>query len=308
MVSTEATSRARLKARAVLFSLYDFAGQHQRLAAIRLGAFVQLAADLGVSEMAVRSAAGRMVQEGWLVAERQGRGSVCAVTERARALIEGWQVRTAKPPDAWWNGTWCVVALSVPESSREVRDRMRKELSWLGFGSPSSALYISVRDHQAQVLRLAEELGASGYLQVYKAEAQWPSEARELVARAWSQLPEINRRYREFQSTFTPQFNRAKTRLEGGQITDREAFKLLMALVTQYRKCLFADPNLPLDLLPAAWGGLSARLLFGEFSALLTPLALRHFDGVCAGSVVDVEAQPDLRDESPRARRKGTAA
>jgi phenylacetic acid degradation operon negative regulatory protein len=298
-----AASRARLKARAFLHDLYgDFAMEDQRPGAMRLSAVVQLAGLLGVSEMAVRSAAARMVQDGWFSAERHKRESVYTLTQRGRQSLQEGRERTFRPPDAWWNGSWCVVALSVPESSRELRDRMRKTLSWLGFGSPSSALYVSARDSREEVLRAADELGATGYLQVYRAEALWPREPRDLVGRAWSNLDAVNRRYGEFVAQFRPQLARTRARFESKSLSDRDAFKLRIDLTAAFRRCLFDDPNLPLDLLPARWNGLAARLLFREFHALVSPAALRYVDAVSAGTV---EEQPEARR---RVRRATTAA
>ena len=305
--SDAAASRARLKARAFLHDLYgDFAVEDGRAGAVKLGAVVQLAALLDVSEMAVRSAAARMVQDGWFSAERHKRESVYTLTERGRQSLEERRERTFRPPDAWWNGRWCVVALSVPESSRELRDRMRKTLAWLGFGSPSSALYVSARDSRDAVLRSAEELGATGYLQVYAAEEVWPLEPRDLVARAWLNLDEGNHRYAEFLAQFRPQLARTRARMDAKALSDRAAFKLRIDLTAAFRRCLFDDPNLPLDLLPAKWNGLAARLLFRELYALVSPAALRYFDEVSAGTAE--ESAPAARTARPRTRRAITAA
>lgn len=295
-------SRARVKARAVLLDLYgDFALEEQRPAAMRLGAVVQLAGHFGVSEMAVRSAASRLVQDGWLSTERQRRESVYSLTDQGRGAVDERRQRTLTPPDAWWNGSWCVVALSVPESSRELRDRMRKALSWLGFGSPSSALYVSTRDVREDVLRVARELGVSGYIQVYRAEALWPEEPRELVARAWSNLSEINRHYAEFLTTFRRQLSRVRSRAEARPLPPREAFRLRFSLTAAFRRCLFSDPNLPLDLLPGKWNGLAARLLFRELYAVVSPRALRYFDDVCSGQPEQSDARPQTRAKARRA-------
>src|SRR6266567_1695311 len=138
----ESASGARIKARSMLFDLYGgFAVEDGRGGVMRLGALVRLATSLGVNEMAVRSAKARMVQEGWLRVERLGRESAYALTERGQQEVARGRQRLFSEPDAWWNGTWYVVALSVPEARRDVRDRLRKELLWLGFGSPSSSLY-----------------------------------------------------------------------------------------------------------------------------------------------------------------------
>ncbi len=245
----------------MLFDLYGgFAVEDGRGGVMRLGALVRLAISLGVNEMAVRSAKARMVQEGWLRVERLGRESAYALTERGQQEVARGRLRLFSEPDAWWNGTWYVVALSVPEARRDVRDRLRKELLWLGFGSPSSSLYVSTHDYREDAVRLARDADALEYVQAYQAEAFWPEDPRRLVERAWDNLAEVNRRYEQFLDTFA------------------------FSLATLFRACLGDDPDLPLDLLPAAWNGVAARLLFHEFYSLVSPAALLYFDAVCAGT------------------------
>lgn len=281
-------TQSRLKARSLLFTLYgDFAVEGERTGAIRIGPVVQVASDLGVTEMAIRSAASRMVQEGWLVSERHGRESIYTLTERGWEAVLERHRRVFTLPDAWWNGSWFVIALSVPESKRDIRDRMRKELSWLGFGSPSSALYVSARDYSQEVLSLANELGAVEYMQVYRSEALWPQEPRDLVRRAWGDLTPINQRYSWFLETYAPILARTRVRMREGAFTEREAFVLRFSLANEYRRCLFGDPDLPLDLLPASWNGVAARLLLREFYTLVSPEALRYFDNVVAAGLAE---------------------
>ncbi len=282
----ESTIGAPIKARSMLFDLYgDFAVEDGREGAMRLGALVRLATTLGVNEMAVRSAKARMVQEGWLRVERFGRESAYALTERGQDEVERGRQRLFTDPDAWWNGTWYVVALSVPEARRDVRDRLRKELSWLGFGSPSSSLYVSAHDYREDAVRLARDADALEFVQVYQAEAFWPEDPRRLVERAWGNLADVNRRYEQFLNTFAPQLARVRAQAKAAELEDYEAFSLRFALATRFRACLGDDPDLPLDLLPAAWNGVAARLLFGEFYSLVSPAALSYFDAVCAGSL-----------------------
>src|SRR5262249_48120692 len=105
-------SRAQMTARAMLFDLYgDFAVENGREGVMRLGALVRLATSLGLNEMAVRSAKARMLQEGWLRVDRIGRESAYALTERGQEQVTRGRQRLFAEPDAWWNGTWYVVAL-----------------------------------------------------------------------------------------------------------------------------------------------------------------------------------------------------
>jgi phenylacetic acid degradation operon negative regulatory protein len=221
-----------------------------------------------------------MAQDGWLSAQRSGRESQYALTQRGHRLMVEGRRRMFTPPDQPWDGRWCVVALSVPESRREVRDRMRSELSWLGFGSPSSALYISPRNYQEEVIRLAEELDARTYLQVYRAETLFPVDPDELVARAWSNLDVVNQRYAAFLAYLEEQMAQVRARMIAGTLEDKEAFCLRFNLGREFRTHLYDDPELPVDLLPAEWKGVAARRLFQTYFALLGPQSVRYYESV----------------------------
>lgn len=269
----------------MLFDLYgDFADHAGRGGPMRLSAIVRAAADLGISEAAVRSAASRLVKDGWLIAERRGRERIYSLAAKGRHLVAEGRGRIFSAPNSKWDGGLCVVALSVPEARRDVRDRMRKELSWLGFGSPSSALYVSPHDHRAEVLRLAEELKAAEYLQVYRADPQWPTDRRQLVTRTWSNLAAVNQRYRAFVKRFATGLVRDRAQVRHGRLNGRAAFQTRFALVNHFRKCLFDDPDLPRELLPADWQGQEARQLFLGYHELVTPAALAYFDQLSAAA------------------------
>jgi phenylacetic acid degradation operon negative regulatory protein len=283
-IARNGTRSPRLMARSMLFDLYGgfFMDVEGRGEAMPLRVVIRLAGDLGVTDVAVRSAVLRMAQDGWLVATASGRERHYALTQRGHRLMMEGRRRMFTPPDDPWDGRWCVVALSVPEARREVRDRMRSELSWLGFGSPSSALYISPRDYHDEVIRLAEELDARPYLQVYRAETLFPADPDELVARAWSNLDAVNQRYTAFLEKVGAGMAEARVRMEAGTLSDRQAFRLRFDLSRAFRSELYDDPELPRDLLPAEWKGLAARRLFQSSFALLGPQAVRYYESVRA--------------------------
>jgi phenylacetic acid degradation operon negative regulatory protein len=282
-----------LTARAMLFDLFgDFATEGERSGAVPLGALVRLAHDLGFGEAATRAAANRMVQDGWLVAERHGRASVYNVSSRGYQLVDAGRQRIFAAASSAWDGSWCMIALSAPEARRELRDRLRKELAWLGFGSPSTGLYLAPRDRHAQVEQLAEQLGAGEYLQVYHAGVVRPVDVHQLVARAWSSLDAVNGRYAEFLSRFTREQVSTQAALDGGTLDDCAAFRIRFTLVNQFRGCLFGDPDLPEELLPPGWCGTAARRLFLDYHALVSPHALRYFDEIVALTPPPAQQRP----------------
>jgi phenylacetic acid degradation operon negative regulatory protein len=271
-------------ARSMLLDLFgDFAGEDGRSGRVRLQAIIRIADDVGISDVAARAAARRAAEDGWLTAERCGRETVYWLSASGEQLLEGGRQRIFGERRSAWDGAWYLVALAVPEARRGLRDRIRRELTWLGFGSPSTGLYLSPWDHAHAVLAVADQLGATDYVQVYRAAVVHPNDQQALVARAWSGLAHVNGHYTDFLGRFSPLLEPARSAIERHALADQEAFRLRFALVNRFRKCVFADPELPEPLLPADWRGGAARRLFERFHALVTPGAMRHFDAANSG-------------------------
>jgi len=263
----------------MLFDLYgDFGIEGGRPGSMRLAAIIHLAETLGSSGVSVRAAAVRMAREGWLSAERTGRESTYHLTQAGWQLVEEGRLRMFGASHEAWDQRWCLIALSVPEARREVRDRLRRQLTWLGFGSPSAGLYVSPHDHHASVERLAGELEAAEFVQIYQAVSLRPADPRDVVARAWTELDRVNARYAEFLERFGAEGARIKQEVRAARFADEDAFRLRFALASQFRHCLYADPELPSELAPVNWCGGTARRLFVELHALVTPGGMRYFE------------------------------
>jgi phenylacetic acid degradation operon negative regulatory protein len=270
-----------VKAKWVLYDLYGLALESRLGEVLAIRALVKAAVSLDLSDRAVRTAADRLVRLGQLSVTRVGRPSLYQLTPRGRTLIQDARRRMFSPYEADWDGKWCVVGLSVPEAEREVRDRMRIRLSWLGFGSPSTGFYLSPRDHYDEVRRLTEDLGASAYVHMYRSEIVLPADLQDLVARAWSTLETINERYARFVDQFSYHHRRTSAMLRARELSASEAFRMRIILENEFRKCLFDDPHLPQSLMPPSWQGPKARELFVAYQALVTPLAQEYFAQLC---------------------------
>jgi phenylacetic acid degradation operon negative regulatory protein len=155
---------------------------------------------------------------------------------------------------------------------------MRKELLWLGFGLASPGLFISPHDLGDKVARIAAGLGASAWVSIYRATSQLPDDPLALVRRGWPGLDAVKERYDAFMAAFTPQ-----TRATRASVP-RDAFRACFELLSEYRSCLYADPELPRELLPAGWSGSAARTAFLRRHAMLIETAMSHFDAVLAST------------------------
>jgi phenylacetic acid degradation operon negative regulatory protein len=262
----------------MVFDLFgDFAAEPQGRGEIPMAAILHLAAELRVRPAATRSAVHRLARQGWLSTGRRGRDSLIRLTPKGRSLIAQGRRRIFSPATRAWDGRWTIIEFSVPEGQRDVRDSLRARLEFLGFGSPSSGMYVSPLDYQDEVVALMHELHASGYLRVFRAELAWPSSGRVFVARAWRSLAEVDRGYREFLRRFRTRLGIDRRAIAADSLEPAAAFRTRFELVYEFRHRLFGDPGLPPELAPASWAGLAARDLFIEYHDLVTPLARQFF-------------------------------
>jgi phenylacetic acid degradation operon negative regulatory protein len=276
----------------LVFSLY---GEYllDRGGPIWVGSLIELLAPFGLSENAVRTALSRMVRKGWLGTERQGRRSLYGLTARGRRLLREGAERIYHPPrDAPWDGSWHLVTYSIPEEQRELRDRFRLRLTWLGLGSLGGGLWISPRDVREPIATAADELGIVEQVEIFRGVHLGFSDARRLVARCWD-MAAIAARHRRFVRRFEPLLREGRAAAAAGGIIPREAFVRRLELIHEARDFPLFDPFLPRSLLPEDWIGDRAARLFETFRDLLTRPADMYVDGVLeAASVGELAELP----------------
>lgn len=273
---------ARLRPRSMLFTLYgDYAYPERR--DVPLGGLVKVGSALGLSEVAVRSAVARLAREGWIVSRRAGGRSRYGLTAAGRRLIEEGTRRIYRPRAGGWSGKWCLLTYSIPETKRSDRDRIRKQLAWLGFGPMGGGAYVSARDGVASdAIALLRRHGVHGYARVFAARLEGPGDEADLVAQCW-ELAAVARRYEAFIDHYAPLHVRDVALARRHALEDAEAFATRFSLTHDFRRFPFIDPDLPLQLLPAGWPGIRARQLFEAHNRLLRAGAFRFFDAI-AGS------------------------
>ena len=249
---------------------------------IWIGSLIRLLSYFGLSQQAVRSTVSRMTRRDLLRIDRIGPRSYYSLTGKSAKWIEDGAARIFhfQAPRTAWDRQWRLVTYSVPESQRESRDRLRQELSWMGFGMLTSALWISPHDFGSEVEHLAESLSVRSRVEIFTARHDGFADLRTIVNRCWD-LPKINARYLGFIEKYQPAYEEHCRRLaEGGDVEPSQYFVRRFNLIHEYRRFPFIDPELPAELLPPDWRGTAAANLFREYHDLLADKANAFFYSV----------------------------
>jgi phenylacetic acid degradation operon negative regulatory protein len=257
-----------------------------RAAPVWVGSLIGLLEPLGVSGAHARTVLSRMTAKRWLKVVRVGRRAYYSLSARGRRLLEEGESRIYRPARAEnWDGQWTLLAYSIPEELRPLRDRLRVRLSWLGFGSLGNGLWLSPHDVASRVREIGDELGVLAHLQLFRGPYVGFSESGSLVAQCWD-LPALNVRYEGFIARHLPHYyelapqhdptSKGRSGRAAPQplvVTARAAYVRRFQLVHEYREFTLLDPFLPRPLQPADWAGECAQALFQAYHALLSEAA-----------------------------------
>jgi len=213
---------------------------------------IDILALFDIEEKSARQALARTSAEGWLVSERVGRRVRWSLTQPGRRLLtEGAQRIYEFGRDGHeWDGRWLVVLVSVPESKRDLRHRLRTQLNWAGCGSPAPEVWVTPHTaRQPEAHKIVAELDVASPMS-FIASYESIGDEESMVARSWD-LTEVENRYEDFIDEFTGLVPAS------GDAT----LQTQTRLVHEWRRFPFLDPQLP-PRLPANWSETKAAKLF----------------------------------------------
>jgi phenylacetic acid degradation operon negative regulatory protein len=233
---------------------------------ISVSALIRLMGAAGVDEQAVRSSLSRLKRRGIVEAERRDGAAGYALSDYARRLLEVGDRRIFAPRRQHAHH-WVVVVFSVPESERQKRHALRSRLSWLGFGTVSSGVWIApghLADDAREVL-LGD--GLEPYVDLFRAEYLAFGEPADKVARWWD-LGALELLYADFLDSYEPA--RRAWAEQPHVPVGPAAFADHLRALTAWRRLPYLDPGLPTDLLPPDWSGTRAAETFFALHAMLS--------------------------------------
>jgi phenylacetic acid degradation operon negative regulatory protein len=275
-VSAEDLAEARgTRPRALIVTVY---GLYAREAGgwLSVSALIRLMAELGVDEPAVRSSISRLKRRGLLVAQKVDGAAGYGLSDRARSILLEGDRRIFERSRAAGEDGWLVAVFSVPETERDRRHQLRSRLSWLGFGTVASGVWIAPAHVEPEARDMLASSRLTGYVDLFRAEYVAFRPEPEQVA-SWWDLAALERMYEDFVSAYGPVLARWRRRRREDYAA---AFADYVQVLTHWRRLPYLDPGLAPELLPADWRGSRAADIFFELNERLAPPAHRHVAAV----------------------------
>lgn len=279
-----------MNARRAIFEIYlDYVQYYGGSIALR--SLLALGQELKLTTTSLRAALCRLCSQGWLESATYDKRSFYALTEMGRERVEEAAPRMFTPQVEKWDGQWTILTYSLPEKLRPHRDRLRRELTWLGYGALLPAVWISPRAIVELTLRHLGQRELGSFVHVFRARHVNSLMPGELAEKCWN-LKTVQRRYTKFTRQWEPEWQNLQKRFRTGEPPEESVcFSSKMHLLHDYGKFLHIDPGLPSELLPAEWPGNTAWRVFRECHHLLAERALNFFEAHFQGPPPQTERE-----------------
>jgi phenylacetic acid degradation operon negative regulatory protein len=232
---------------------------------VRLSPLTALLEEFDIAPATVRVTMSRLRREGWFTTRRLGRETAYTLSDEMLGVLEDGRQRIFAPPSSDWDGAWTMVIYQLSESERHDRARLRKALSWHGFGSLTTSTWLAPGDRRREAAALTKDFSTEK-IDILRCSSDGLDGDRDLASRCWD-LEALAASYEEFNKANRPLLN------DASRLTGADALRARTELIATFRHFPFLDPRLPTELRPADWPGVEAHTIFRAIHAALAPAA-----------------------------------
>lgn len=239
---------------------------------------VRVLEEFGITPANARAALSRLTQQGMLRRTKEGRRTSYAPTPEAlRTLERGGQRIFSRDDTSVWDGTWTLIAFSVPSDDGELRRLLRARLRWLTFAPIFDATWVAPRDHADLARDQLQSLGISDAVVLRSRDVELLPGGRARLEQAWC-LDALAEGY----EGFLERYQELADRVDAGEVDGPESLVQRTELVDDWRRLIRDDPDLPAEFLPEAFPRKRARALFLDVYAALAADARARFEALVA--------------------------
>jgi len=209
-----------------------------------------------------------------------------------RRRFETAHRRIYASPHRTWNGEWLMVIANKTNLSQDIRDQLKREFQWLGFGMVSANTFAHPAADIRAVRQIIQEMGVSDNVVTMAARADRQAGIaphRNMIHSSWD-LDQLAEDYNDFLDAFRPLYHALSSE---GEIDPESSYLVRTLLIHEYRRIMLRDPMLPDELLHADWPGSTAATLCANLYRLCAPSAEKHLENLLE------TAEGPLPDASP---------
>jgi phenylacetic acid degradation operon negative regulatory protein len=155
-----------------------------------------------------------------------------------------------------WDGKLRILSYEIPEKKRDLRDKLRREVSGWGLGPWHRSFWVTPHPVIAKLKELVSQKEEEKYIQAFEADHVF-GDKEILIEKVW-QKSAIDKKYREV-------FKRWHEILS----SQGEKHVKLGKVIEEYVTILRQDPGLPAELIGSNWIGFEAYNIFKEMRNIL---------------------------------------
>lgn len=228
---------------------------------------IELFAKIRKSESAVRAALFRLRNKLFIKVLPKGREALFSLANLGREFAEDFASRVNRAEDKW-EGKWLLFSFNIPEKKRALRNKLRDELIYLGFGRLHANLWIyphDIRDSCNEIIsRLKIREHTAMFITNYIGD-----DPKLLSFRAWN-LDKLSSQYQKMIDKYKKQYKDFKElNLSDSSQWALEALVRLLKLKEELVELGTKDPYLPKELLPDEWIGFRLKKVVLGYLELL---------------------------------------
>lgn len=155
-----------------------------------------------------------------------------------------------------WDGKWRIISYEIPETKREIRDRLRRQMQGWGLGPWHRSFWLTPHPIIENLKELIGAKEEEKYFQAFESDHVFGN--REiLIEKVWEKS-KLDQKYRQlFKSWYE---------ILSSNINKIEKFQKIIA---EYINLLKIDPGLPKELVGEKWIGFEGWQIFKEIRSIL---------------------------------------
>lgn len=230
-------------------------------------AIVELLGKINKSETAVRATLFRLRKKKLIKDLQKGRETLFSIAPLGQEIITGYLNRISRAKNEW-NGKWLLFSFNIPEKKRKLRNTLRNELIFLGFGRLHTNLWICPYDIREDCNKIIEKLKIKDHTAMFISD-YIGTESKALAFRVWN-LEELSKFYEKLTEKHKKEFEKfKKSNFTDDSKLALEAIVRLIKLKKELVELSSKEPFLPRELLPDNWSGYKMEKLFFEYLQFL---------------------------------------